>query len=418
MVSSPQRAVAAHVPLGATSVAAVPTAPRPSSFSGISAYIWSTHITLVGAALIAPVVAFATGEDLGTAITGIFVAALVSVLGGAAMFIETARDRPVSRLWRRPSVTTAWSIVLIAGSAVLAAITPSVPGAISAAAFPVALAFRAVATGSFWTSSLRIVLGAVACILGALMLAGTVETEVIVLTVAVGALLAFAVIGQDTVYALALEVDDLRTTETERAVTHERQRFAGDLHDIQGQHLQLLAVEAQLVQRLLDTGRHDGAREHAARLGHIAATALDEMRSVVHGYRPVSVETEVANAARVLESAGITVDVRTDAHPTLPDAADRLLGLTIREGITNVLRHTRARRCDLTVQRERREGRDGIAVVLIDSGPTAPQTGPPGNGLAVLERRYAEAGGHLTFTASDGDGGQLDAWLPLEEGIR
>ncbi|GAA4282515.1 hypothetical protein GCM10022261_00460 [Brevibacterium daeguense] len=169
-----------------------------------------------------------------------------------------------------------------------------------------------------------------------------------------------------------------------------------------------------MVQRLLDAGRQDDAREHAARLGDIAAAALAEMRSVVHGYRPVSVETEAANAARVLESAGITVRVRTDGHPTLSDGTDRLLGLTIREGITNILRHTQAHRCDLTVRPERRNGRDGIAVVLIDSGPTAPQTGPPGDGLAALERRYTEAGGHLTFTAAGGDGGHLDAWLPLD----
>lgn len=413
MASGPQRAVASDVPLGTTSLAAMPPASRPSSFSAISTYIRSTHVVLVVAALLAPVVTFATEDNLRAASIGIILAGLVSVLGGLALFTEAVLDRRLSRLWRGVPVRTAWSIVLVTGSAALAAMTPSAPGALSAAALPVALALRAVATGSFWASSLRIAVAAIACLLIALAFAGTGGTEGLTLTVAVGALLAFAVIGQDSVYALALEVDDLRTAEAERAVTHERQRFAGDLHDIQGQHLQLLAVEARLVQRLIDTGSHEDARKHAARLGEIAATALDEMRSVVHAYRAVSVETEAANAARVLKSAGITVRVATDAHPALFETTDRLLGLTIREGITNILRHTRARRCDISVRPERRAGREGIALVLIDSGPPSPQTGPPGEGLATLAHRYTEAGGQLTFTTTDGNGGHLDAWLPL-----
>ena len=401
----------ADVPLGTAPVAAVPAAPRSSPLSAIGVYIASTHVVLVVAATIAPTVAFVTGTPPpGAAITGIAIAALVAALGGLALLSEAMPDRRAARLWQRTPAAIAWGVALVAGSAVLAAVTPGGAGTVSAAAFAIGLALRAIATGSFWARSLRIVVGS-ALVLGVLLLSGAAPGPDPVLTVALGALLAFAITGQDAVYALALEVDDLRAADAERAVGRERRRFAGDLHDIQGQHLQLLAVEARLVQRLIDAGRHDDAREHAARMGRIAATALDEMRDVVHASRPVSVETEAANAARVLESAGIAVEAVVDVGPALPAVAARLLGLAIREGTTNVLRHTRADRCRLVVRSETRDGRDGVAVILADSGPAAAPTGPAGTGLATLARRCSDAGGRLAFTAVDG--GRLDAWLPL-----
>ncbi|WP_075664476.1 sensor histidine kinase [Corynebacterium frankenforstense] len=399
--------------MGTTSLTAMPPDSRPASFPAIATYIRSTHAVLVLAALFVPVGVFVAEDHNRMTGVGIVLAGLVGVLGGLALFTEAVPGPRFSRLWRSVPVRATWSIAMVAGSALLVAIMPGTSGGLSAAVLPVALALRAVAIGSLWTSSLQTAVAAAACLLVALACAEDRSLDDLGLTVAVGALLAFAVIAQDAVYALALEVDDLRTREAERAVTHERQRFAGDLHDIQGQHLQLLAVEAQLVQRLIDTGRLEDARKHASRLREIAATALDEMRSVVHAYRAVSVKTEAANAARVLTSAGITVRVDCDAPPALSDTADRLLGRTIREGITNILRHTRAERCEIGVRPEKRAGREGVSLTLTDSGPAVPQSGSPGSGLDTLARRYAGAGGRLTFTSTDDDGGHLDAWLPL-----
>lgn len=399
--------------MGTTSLTAMPPDSRPASFPAIGTYIRSTHAVLVLAALFVPVGVFVAEDHNRMTGVGIVLAGLVGVLGGLALFTEAVPRPRFSRLWRSVPVRATWSIAMVAGSALLVAIMPGDSGGLSAAVLPVALALRAVAIGSLWTSSLQTAVAAAACLLVAHACAEGRSLDDLGLTVAVGALLAFAAIAQDAVYALALEVDDLRAREAQRAVTHERQRFAGDLHDIQGQHLQLLAVEAQLVQRLIDTGRHEDARKHASRLREIAATALDEMRSVVHAYRAVSVETEAANAARVLTSAGITVRVDCDAPPALPDTADRLLGRTIREGITNVLRHTRAERCEIGVRPEKRAGREGVSLTITDSGPAVPQSGPPGSGLATLARSFAEARGQLTFTSTDDDGGHLDAWLPL-----
>ena len=390
-------------------------AARPSSFSGIGAYITCSHIAICLAAFTIPVIAYAPQTAPGAAAFGIAASTLTAVLGSAALFTETHPDNGFAQWWRREPVLTVWSILILT-AAVAVLLLPPEPGAsaVPPAALPLALALRAIAAGSFWISSLRIAGAIIACVIASRIVPEVIDlaTWDVTPAIAIGAGLALAVLGQDWVYRLALEVDDLRTTEAERAITHERQRFAGDLHDIQGQHLQLLAVEAQLVQRLIDTERYDQARQHAETLGQIAATAVDEMRSVVHAYRPVTVADEAANAVRVLESAGITVEAHVEVPQGLAEATERLLGLTIREGLTNILRHTRARDCALTVTSHNRGDVEGVTVVLADSGPRALQSSSPGTGLASLHSRYDEAAGELTFTSTETAGAQLAGWLP------
>lgn len=419
MVAGADSGLRPNIPVGTAPLVPMSTTPRPLLFSGIGAYITATHYVLVTASLAAPIIAYISGAGFRTATAGIILTVLISAAGGLALFTEAAPDRRVSRFWRRRPVRTLWSILLVVSAAALMTIGPEHAAAFSPAALPVALALRAIATGSVWATSLRILGAGLACFLGISLvhrLTGA-ETPELALSLTVGTLLALAVVGQDTIYRLAVELDDLRSTEAQRAVTHERQRFAGDLHDIQGQNLQLLAAEAQIVQRLIAAGRYDDASAHAARLGQIAATASDEMREVVHAYRAVSVEEEAANAVRVLESAGISVVSDIDPPTELADPADRLLGLTIREGVTNVLRHTTAGRCRLSVGIQRDRDRRSVHVVLADSGPSSsPVAARGGSGLADLRRRYAEAGGHLTFTTAATGGSRLEGRLPLDHG--
>lgn len=390
-------------------------APRPSSFSGIGLYITGTRIALVAAAIAVPTANYALRADGPTAAVGIPVTIILGMLGALALLTEARPDRHFSQWWRTAPIMATWAVLLVAGSVLVLALPPSTSSAIAPTVLPLALALRAITGGSFWLGSLRVAGATIVCVIATGVLQGALGTNTVGLdlTIAAGAMLAFAVLGQDTVYTLALEVDDLRTTEAERAITHERQRFAGDLHDIQGQHLQLLAVEAQLVRRLIDTQRYEQAGQHADALGRIAASAVEEMRGVVHAYRAVTVADEAANAAHVLESAGIDVNSHIEVPQALAEATDRLLGLTIREGITNVLRHTHTQSCRLTVKHEHRDGRAGVSIVLADAGPSASQSAPAGTGISELKRRYREATGDLALRTTDTQGSQLEGWLPL-----
>lgn len=390
-------------------------ASQPGSLSSIGFYITSTHVALVASAVLVPAVVYGTNSDWQGTESSLALTIMVGVLGAFSLFTEAYPEHRISRLWRRAPVMTAWSVLLVISMILLLLLTPADVSTFAPMVLPLALVLRAIAAGSFWFGSLRVIGATILCVLAAGIIRGAEVTEVAGadLTIAAGAVLAFAVLGQDAVYALAVEVDDLRTTEAEHAVRQERQRFAGDLHDIQGQHLQLLAVEAHLVERLIDSGRTDDARDHAGKIASIAATAVDEMRGVVHGYRAVTVKEEMANAVRVLEAAGITVAANVTIPPGVSDENDRLLGLTVREGITNLLRHTRTQSCRLIVASEQREGCAGVGLELSDSGPRISSEHTVGNGIAELTRRYHQAGGALGLSTTAVGGSTLKSWLPV-----
>ncbi|WP_314453059.1 histidine kinase [uncultured Actinomyces sp.] len=396
---------------------------RSSSFFGIGVYIDSTHVTLViTATVVAPVLSyFDAGPPLRAAIR-IVAVALVGGLGAGALLAERRPDHRFSNWWRRPLVNGSWTIALVLASVVLTTADPIPAQGITPTIAPLALAFRAAVAGSlsFWIASSRVAVTALICFFGSRLLLSLtgLEPNEPALTIAIASTIAFAVLGQDMVYALALEVDDLRATEAQRAVTQERQRFAGDLHDIQGQNLQLLAAEAQIVQRLITAERYEEAGERAARVRQIAAAAVDEMHGIVYAYRKVDINDEIMNAIRVLEAAGISMDTKIDLPPNLTDTTVRLLGLTIREGVTNVLRHTQARSCRLTVHQEPGDNRIGVLLPLEDSGPVAPRTIQRGSGIFELGRRYMQVGGRLSLTTTETEGSRLEGWLPVAgEGI-
>ena len=113
-------------------------------------------------------------------------------------------------------------------------------------------------------------------------------------------------------WEVAARLERARRLSAELAVADERLRFAADLHDIQGHHLQVIALKSELAARL---ARTDPARAAAEmeEVQRLAAKALDDTRAVVQGYRRTSLDEEIANATRVLAAAGI--DARMKVEP-------------------------------------------------------------------------------------------------------
>jgi two-component system, NarL family, sensor histidine kinase DesK len=197
------------------------------------------------------------------------------------------------------------------------------------------------------------------------------------------------------------------------AVADERLRFAADLHDIQGHHLQVIALKSELAARLAQTDPARAAAE-MQEVRRLAAEALRDTRAVVHGYRRTALDDEIANATRVLAAADIDARMRLDADAgtdRLSETSRNLLGLVVREATTNVLRHSRARRAEVDYQvtaglAQLRMGNDGA----VDHPAAA-----AGSGLRVLAERLAAAGGRLTWER-DGDRFVVAASLPLDAG--
>ncbi|PSL53843.1 two-component system sensor histidine kinase DesK [Saccharothrix carnea] len=203
--------------------------------------------------------------------------------------------------------------------------------------------------------------------------------------------LVFADLAQLWIWDLALKQEESRRTAEALAVAEERLRFAADLHDIQGHHLQAIALKGELAQRLI--GRDDElARKHAGEVAELARTALRETREVVQGYRRASLGTEITNAVGVLRAAGIETTVEGDAAG-VPPPLQPLFGALVREGTTNVLRHSRARHCAVLI-----DVLDGqVCVRLRNDGVPADFAGADeeGAGLAGLRERFATVGGRV-----------------------
>jgi two-component system sensor histidine kinase DesK len=191
------------------------------------------------------------------------------------------------------------------------------------------------------------------------------------------------------------------------AVGEERLRFARDLHDLLGHSLSVIALKSELAGRLIKA-TPDLAGHEIEDIEKVARDALREVRDAVTGYRQPTLTAELAGAHEVLTAAGIEYHIDQD-HAPLPPAAEAVLAWTVREGVTNVMRHSHARRCSVRII-----NKDGQATAeVIDDGQGG--TPEPGSGLRGLEERVRERGGTLTAEPLPHEGFRLRVTLPLRE---
>jgi two-component system, NarL family, sensor histidine kinase DesK len=192
------------------------------------------------------------------------------------------------------------------------------------------------------------------------------------------------------------------------AVGEERLRFARDLHDLLGHSLSVIALKSELAGRLVK--RSPGLAEHeVADIEKVARDALREVREAVAGYRQPTLAAELAGAREVMSLAGIECRIEAEQR-NLPPAVEAVLAWTVREGATNVMRHSKARRCAIRVTQK-----DGVASVdVIDDGRGGGGGSPAaGSGLRGLEERVRERGGSLHAEALPHEGFRLRVSVPI-----
>ncbi|WP_271404079.1 sensor histidine kinase [Kocuria palustris] len=211
-----------------------------------------------------------------------------------------------------------------------------------------------------------------------------------------------AILAGVWMWGVVQRLDEARSAEADLAVARERLRFAADLHDIQGHHLQVIALQAELAERLLERDP-DAARQKLRETREIARQALEETRSLVQGLRQVSLVQELDNAADVLRAAGIDCRRRAEAEPQDPQIR-QALGLAVREATTNILRHASAGSASYEVFREATGAHDGTTwrLEIVNDGADAAPSASPGTGLQGLRERVESLNGTLTAQHRDG----------------
>jgi len=195
--------------------------------------------------------------------------------------------------------------------------------------------------------------------------------------------------------------------EIERLATiAERERIARDLHDLLGHTLSTITLKSELASRLATRDPERAAREMAD-VERISREALSQVRQAVRGYRSSGLEGELANAKLALEAAGVEYDYYFE-RVDLPPAAEGALALALREGVTNVVRHAGARRCQV-----RLEARGSSALLTVTDDGTLPEGVAFGSGLSGMRSRVEALGGAVSLR-STGKTTVLEVRLPLE----
>jgi two-component system, NarL family, sensor histidine kinase DesK len=176
-----------------------------------------------------------------------------------------------------------------------------------------------------------------------------------------------------------------------QAVTEERLRMARDLHDLLGHTLSLITLKSELVGRLLEKDPLTASQE-IHEVERVARQALREVREAVAGYRQQTLRGELDAARQILEAAGIDCTIEYDAQVFLSEV-DSVLGWVVREGVTNVIRHSRAKHCSIRITSTHQSAR---VEVSNDGYPRENHTAnQASSGLSGLAERVAKQDGRL-----------------------
>ena len=198
----------------------------------------------------------------------------------------------------------------------------------------------------------------------------------------------------------------------------ERKRLSLELHDQVGQMLTALRMEISNLGRI-GPGHPERFREHLKQAKEVAEGAMKTVRDLAMGLRPSMLDDlGLAPAVEWLSRefsrvSGIPVDVRVQgALDGLSDAQKTSLFRVVQESLTNVMRHARARRVEVTLE----ETEDRVVLVVRDDGCGLQNgKGRRGLGLLGMEERIRELGGVFTLASAPGAGTTVRAEIPKSE---
>ena len=218
-------------------------------------------------------------------------------------------------------------------------------------------------------------------------------------------LFGLAAMGLRYLLEVQAELKAARAQVARLAVEEERARISRDLHDLLGHSLSLIAMNGELASRAMPEGEPGGTE--VREMVRLAREGLREVREAVSGYRQPTIAAELRAARIALDAAGIQLDVE-QAAGALSTETEAVVGWAIREGVTNVIRHSGATHCSIVLGRQ-----DGhVQADVVDDGQGR-DGAVLGNGLRGLTERVHAIGGHLEAGRRDTRGFRLRVTAPV-----
>jgi two-component system sensor histidine kinase DesK len=205
------------------------------------------------------------------------------------------------------------------------------------------------------------------------------------------------------------------------AANEERLRLARDMHDLTGQSLSVITLKAELaakrLTRLPASAERDAILTEMNDVSRVSRQTLHDIREAVSGYRRPTLAIEAITARSALEAAGIGLD--DDSGLTMRSGmfdpeAEAVLAWCLREAVTNVIRHSRARTCRIRLTE--RPGEVSLEVTDDGRGFSGPAgDSASGSGLRGMSERLSAVDGHLSLGRPDtGRGFRLTATVRAE----
>ena len=225
-------------------------------------------------------------------------------------------------------------------------------------------------------------------------------------------------------------IRELHTTRRELArlqVEEERLRLSRDLHDLLGQTLSMITLKSELARHLVKE-EPDRCVQELSEIERVARKSLREVREAVAGYRQPRLESELEGARQLLEAAGIDYQIEPISE-ALPPETSAVIAWTVREGlrrgrlpierdgVTNIIRHSRAQYCLIRLMQKNGQVwaeviNDGDKQERVESVPVR-----PGLGLAGLRERVSALGGRMEagpLTLSGKERFRVQVELPIQ----
>jgi PAS domain S-box-containing protein len=191
------------------------------------------------------------------------------------------------------------------------------------------------------------------------------------------------------------------------AADGERRRVVRDLHDGAQQRLVHTVITLKLARGALARGEDEALTILTEALDH-AERAMHELRELAHGILPSALTRGGLRSGLDSIASRMPMPVEIDAPVgRLPSAVEATAYFVVAEGLTNVIKHARAGRAEVTAKIEDRT----LAVLVRDDGVGGARA--DGSGLVGIADRLAAVNGELRVESPAEGGTLLAAVIPL-----